>query len=56
MKLTDKEYLAWKIALLESELDAIDQLLENEKNLDDVDKNKIEVEITLIKRWIGELS
>lgn len=55
MSLTDKQYLDWKIGLLKSDLDAIAQILKMEKDIEKAEKDGIQEEVGLIKRWIDEL-
>ncbi len=55
MDLTEKEFLDWKLGLLASDLEAIAHIMKNEKDLKDVEKEGLEAEANLIKRWVTEL-
>ncbi len=55
MDLTEKEFLEWKLGLLASDLEAIAQIIKDEKDLDAAEKEGLEAEANLIKRWVKEL-
>ncbi len=55
MDLTEKEFMDWKLGLLASDLEAIAQIMKDEKGLDAADKEGLESEANLIKRWVKEL-
>lgn len=55
MDLTEKEFMDWKLGLLASDLEAIAQIIKGEKGLDAADKEGLESEANLIKRWVKEL-
>jgi len=55
MDLSEKEFMDWKLGLLASDLEAIAQIMKDEKNLAAADKEGLESEANLIKRWVMEL-